>query len=155
MSAPATISKALNLTRVKFYETHLAIINGLLPIRITPKEIEVLARFMSFSGDLSTARFGTTARKMVKQALGLSDGGLGNYLRALKEKGFIAVSENPPYELTINPLLIPNPDRQEYRFLLTNIDHDTPEEEPEVPHVSSSNGSFVKRQMDHAINTAY
>lgn len=122
MSKP--ITKSLSLDKARYYETHLSIINGLLPVRITPKEVEVLARFMSFNGELSEGenRFGTTARKLVKVDLNLSDAGLSNYLKNLTGKGFLFPKEDNPKELMINPILIPDPQVQEYRFLLTNTD---------------------------------
>lgn len=118
------ITKVLNLTKAQYYETHLSIINGLLPVRITPKEIEVLSRFMSFNGELSEEenRFGTTARKLVKQDLNISDAGLSNYLRTLTDKGFLFLGKDGLKDLSINPILVPDPDSQEYRFLLTNTE---------------------------------
>lgn len=136
------ITKALRLPRIKYFETHLAVINGVLPISITPREIEVLSRFMSFSGDLSSPenRFGTTARKLVKQDLGLSDGGLGNYLKSLKDKGFITTGNDD--KLKINPLLMPTSAyQQEYRFLLTNVDE--AQEIAEEPQNVKRNGELV------------
>lgn len=117
------ITKFLKLPRVGYYEAHLSIINGLLPVRITPKEIEVLARFMSFNGEFADDRFGTSARKRVKEEMNISDSGLSGYLRILKDKGFIQFTPDNPKDLSINPILVPDPDSQEYRFLLSNEDH--------------------------------
>ena len=109
------IKKFLNLTHNDYYRQHLAIINAFLPIKLTPKEIDVLALFMSFKGVLEKDRFGTTARKIVMKELNLSSGGLGNYIKSLKEKGFITNA------MTIPAMLIPNPESQEYRFKLNNV----------------------------------
>lgn len=136
------ITKTLKLSRRQYYEVHLSIINGLLPVKMTPKEIEVLSCFMSFTGELGLNRFGTTARKMVKQDLGLSDGGLGNYLKFLREKGFLKQSGT---EWTINPILIPDGSLQEYRFLLIN--GDTSEEE-DAPASTKRNGKKVASYAD-------
>ena len=87
------IAKQLNnLSEEKYFIKHLEIINPLFPtpMRMTSKEIEVLAGFLSLDGDIvKKDRFGTTARKIIKERLSLSDGGLGNYLKTLRQKELI------------------------------------------------------------------
>jgi len=109
------IRKALRLTREEYYKKHLLIINHILPKQMTPKEAEVLAAFMSLQGDIAQDPFGTSGRKIVRQKLGISAGGLGNYLDQLKEKGFITETDR---ELKIIPILIPKGDSQGYQFKL-------------------------------------
>lgn len=88
------IKKALLLEEKDYYTKHLSIINPMLPKSLTPKEVEVLGAFMSLKGEIAQIdRFGTSCRKIVKARLGLSDGGLGNYIKSLKEKGFILLNE--------------------------------------------------------------
>jgi|688.fasta_scaffold13593_17 hypothetical protein len=111
------LSKRLVLDSKRFYNIHLSIVNAIIPTKLTPKEIEILALFMSLKGDIAKDRFGTTARKLVMKELNLSDGGLGNYLKSLKEKGFISPTNE------ILPFLIPNDDKQEYFFQLINEEH--------------------------------
>lgn len=82
---------------------------------MTPKEIEVLARFMSLEGDIALDRFGTSAKKLIKEQLILSDGGLGNYMKALKDKRFVIEREG---KLIVHPALQNNPDEQLYQFKL-------------------------------------
>lgn len=108
--------KSLKLSKADYYETHLLIINHILPIQLTPKEAEVLAAFMSLEGDIAADPFGTSGRKIVRSKLGISPGGLGNYLDQLKKKGFVLESENK--ELTILPILIPDLKVQGYQFKL-------------------------------------
>lgn len=110
------IKKQLKLAHNNYYRQHLAIVNAFLPVKLTPKEIDVLGLFMSFKGVLEQDRFGTTARKIVMAELNLSSGGLGNYIKSLKEKGF--VTEN----MQIPKMLVPNPESQEYSFKLDNRD---------------------------------
>lgn len=112
------LQKIQRLTNERYYEVHLAIINALLPVQLTHKELEVLAHFMSLPLP-EKDRFGTTARKTVKTNLNLSDGGLGNYLKAFKTKGFIIPKEDG-FEL--NPLIAANSNEQFYQFKLENID---------------------------------
>jgi hypothetical protein len=108
-----TISKTLILNKDKYYETHLSIINGVLPVKLTPMEITVLAAFMSL--EEYNDKFCTSARKIVKAKLNLSDGGLGNYLKSLREKKFIMDKDNM---IVIFRPLIPTQDEQTYSFKL-------------------------------------
>jgi len=109
------LRKQMRLDRNTYYKVHLQLINALLPVKLTTKEIEVLARFMSLDGDIAKDRFGTSARKFIKEQLKLSDGGLGNYLKSFKEKGFIIDND-------INPNLIANNEEQLYMFRLVNLE---------------------------------
>lgn len=113
-----TLNKLLELTKERYYEIHLSIVTSILPVKLTSKERQILAYFMSFDGDIARDRFGTTARKIVKHSLNLSDGGLGNYLKSLKEKGFL-IGENGDQ---INPILLCSSDEQVYQFKIVNID---------------------------------
>ncbi len=114
------LRKILRLPRGEYYKTHLQIVNALLPIKLTTKEIEVLAAFMSLDGDIAKDRFGTSARKIIKKDLKLSDGGLGNYLKAFKEKGFVITQD----ELgdIVNPILSVQQDEQNYMVKLVNLE---------------------------------
>lgn len=111
----STIKKTLKLNREDFYKKHLLIINHILPKQMTPKEAEVLAAFMSLTGDLSKDPFSTSGRKIVRNRLNLSAGGLGNYLDTLKDKKFIIEKDKI---ITILPVLIPLGTTQEYQFKL-------------------------------------
>lgn len=103
------------LSEEEYYKKHLQIINPLLPKQLTQKELEVLAGFMALDGDIvKKDRFGTTARKIIKDRLSLSDGGLGNYLKALKEKSFIFKNEFNVLEA--QSMLFPEKDWQGYQF---------------------------------------
>lgn len=113
-----TIQKVLRLSKNQYYETHLLLVNALLPAKMTPKEVEVMARFMALEGDIATDRFGTSARKIIKEELDISDGGLGNYLKSLKNKNFLRL--NPQGKLEIHPLLQNSPTEQIYAFRLEN-----------------------------------
>ena len=109
------IKKIMNVTKEEYFVMHLSIINPLLPIKMTPKEIEVLGTFMSLKGEIAEAdRFGTTCKKIVKEKLDLSDGGLGNYIKTLKEKGFIYYNEEG--KLSILDVLQADKGRQGYMF---------------------------------------
>lgn len=112
------IRKQLKLNKTEYFQTHLAIINCVLPIKLTPMEIKVLAAFMSFTGDIANDRFGSTAKKMVKAELNITSAGLSNYLKSLKEKTFL-ISKEDRYEIL--PILFPNFESQSYEFNLVNL----------------------------------
>lgn len=109
------IRKTLTLNKEEFYKKHLFLINYVLPKQMTPKETEVLAAFMSLEGDIAKDPFGTSGRKIVREKLNLSAGGLGNYLEQLKKKGFIVVNNK---ELEILKVILPNNKQQGYQFKL-------------------------------------
>lgn len=111
------ISKTLRLPRDAYYKRHLQIINHILPISMTDKEVEILGLFIAFQGDIAVEPFGATGRKIVMQKAGLSAGGLTNYLRQLKKKGFIKEIDG---KLTVLPMLFPAKDIQGYQFKLVN-----------------------------------
>ncbi len=100
------------LSNDQFYLKHLSIINNFLPQQLTPKEIEVLAYFMALRGDIALDRFGTSARKIVRNKMNISLAGLANYLGSLKKKGFITS------DMQILPILHPKDNIQEYLFKL-------------------------------------
>lgn len=106
-----------NLGNEEYYVKHLQIINPLLPSvsKMTQKEIEVLAGFMSLSGDLvDKNRFGTSARKEVMSKLNISSGGLGNYLKSFKNKNLIFINDYGVLEL--KEFLIPELNNQGYKI---------------------------------------
>jgi len=115
------IIKTKILSEKKYFETHLALINVLLPIKMTPMEIVVLSRFMLLKGDIAKERFGATARKMVKEDLKISSASLSIYLSTLEGKGFIIKKDG---ETGILPILIPDDKEQLYNFKLV-INEDT------------------------------
>jgi DNA-binding MarR family transcriptional regulator len=118
------VVKTLRLETLDYYKTHLSIINCILPVKITNKEIEVLALYMYFSKSLEDDRFGTVTRKLIRERLGITHQGLSNYINSLVEKSFLIVNQNK--EMSIFPLLHPNPDNQVYMLKLVNIEEFTP-----------------------------
>lgn len=116
------IRKSLRLDSERYYQTHLALINCLLPVegRMTEKEIEVLGIFMSFENELALHRFGPTGRKIVMKKAKISPSGLSNYIGFLENKG-VLIKVGDVY--TINPKLDVNSDTQYYRFrLIKNVE---------------------------------
>lgn len=114
----AVIQKALTLENEEFYRQHLTIINTLLSLDLTEKEIEVLGAFMSLDKSLiKEDMFNTLTRKMVRERKGLSPGGLGNYLKSFVIKK-IATKNELTRKITIKPYLHPDEVMQGYRIKL-------------------------------------
>ena len=106
-----------DLSEYEYYDKHLNIINQFFPVQMTKTEIKILAGFMTLKGDnVKINRFSTDARRMIKERFRMSDGGLGNHIKALKDKKFIYVDENNVYK--INPYLIPAENVQGYQFVI-------------------------------------
>lgn len=102
-----------------YYKKHLELINPFLPVPLTGKEMEVLGGFMSMSGDVAEVdRFGTSSRKVLMKDLGISNGGMGNYLKSLREKGFIKKGEDGVEY--IPKVIFPGDKEQVYMFKLVN-----------------------------------
>lgn len=113
------IQKTLKLSKDQYYQLHLSIVNSFLPIKMTEMEMKVLAKFMTLDGDIAKERFGASARKMVKEQLGLSSAGLSNYIISLTKNGFILENKKD-----ILPILIPEKEEQVYMFKLINFGDD-------------------------------
>lgn len=111
------ITKVLKLPTLKYYETHLSLINCVLPKKMTPREIEIVASFMALRGDLAKYRFGPSARRYIREQLTLSHAGLSNFMGTLAEKGFL-IGEGDT--TTLLPLLVPENGHQIYHFKLVN-----------------------------------
>ena len=110
-----TMKKAVRLSKEEYYKKHLYLINYILPTQMTRKEVEFLAHFMCLEGELKDTPFCTTGRNIVKEKMGVSSGGIGNYLVQLKKKNFITEKDG---KLQILPVLIPNENSQTYMFKL-------------------------------------
>ena len=106
-----------DLSHDDYYLKHLQIINQFFKDPMSNKELLVVAKFMSLTGDLETNRFSTTGRKIVMESLSLSPGGLGNYLNSLYKKGFIFKNNFEVFEL--QSFLLPEKNSQGYQFKIT------------------------------------
>lgn len=112
--------KLLRLPKIEYYKTHLSIVNCVLPVKMTPKELEILATFLSLEGDIARYRFGPSAKKIVMKELNLKPAGLSNHMSSLLEKGFLKKVGDI---VEILPLLIPNKEEQQYLFKIVNTDY--------------------------------
>ena len=113
-----TIYKTIKLKKEDYYRIHLSIINPVLPVTLTPREIDILASFMVFEGDIALDRFGTTAKKMAMESLKLKPSNLSNFMKNLLKKGFIFEKNG---KMEILPILFPEKNKQEYKFRIENL----------------------------------
>lgn len=98
--------KGFELPKLEYYKTHLRIINALFPVNITDKEIEILASFLSLSPEITKDNmFNSFARKQIIESLSLTNGGMSNHIKNMKNKGFIKRTDD---SLFIVPALLPD-----------------------------------------------
>ena len=110
------ISKALVLSKEEYFKKHLLIINPFIPIPLTVKEIEFLATALMVEEQLNVFTFETTGRREIRKIMNISHGGLGNYLRELKDKGYLLEDEKG--HISILDILRPEIEWQGYQFKL-------------------------------------
>jgi len=112
------LGKTLQLENEDYYLKNLEIINTVLPVKLSEKEIEILSLFMTYENNINGDRFSSIIRKEVMKKLSLSPGGLGNHLASMINKGHLVKTlEN---RIQIKPYLFPNPNEQNYHFRLIN-----------------------------------
>jgi DNA-binding MarR family transcriptional regulator len=115
------IQQAFKVNNEIYYNLHLQIINAVLPVRLTDKELEVLSAFMSLDKKLIEENyFNPLARKIVLKKLNLSAAGLSNHLKSMIDKGFL-VKNNMTNLITIKQFLLPEEDGQGYQFKIIKI----------------------------------
>lgn len=113
------VRKSLTLSTMEYYITHLSIINTIIPLslRLTPREIDVLAAFLTLH---IATRFTTIGRKQIRDTLSLSPSSLSNHIKSLIAKKFIIASPDDgvtPIDIAAN--IIPT-STQEYHIRITH-----------------------------------
>lgn len=112
------ITKLIKVSNYDYYVKHLEFLNVLFPVKLSQKEIEVLAAFMAQDKKLiEEDMFNTIVRKKVMKQLNLSPGGLGNHLEKMLTKGFLSKNEITK-KITIQKYLLPESNGQGYRLKL-------------------------------------
>ncbi len=115
------IQKGFKLTNDEYYKFHLNVLNAVLSVKLTEKELDVLAAFMSLDKKIiQDDIFNLMARKKVRELLNLSSAGLGNYLKSLINKGFLIKNEITN-KITIIDILLPDENKQGYMFKIIKI----------------------------------
>lgn len=115
------ITKEIKEEGHMYYVKYLEILNVLLPAKLTHKEIEVLAAFMSQEKNLiEDDMFNGVVRKKVMEKLNLKPGGLGNHLKSMIKKKFLDKNEITK-KITIKPFLMPEDNVQGFRLKITKV----------------------------------
>lgn len=113
------IQQAFKLENQEYYTMHLGIINAVLPVKLTEKELEVLAAFMSLDKSIVEENyFNPVARKKVLKKMDLSPAGLSNHLKSMINKGFLSKNDITN-AITIKVFLLPEEDNQGYQFKIS------------------------------------
>ena len=110
------IQRAFKVENQEYYTMHLQIVNAVLPVKLTDKELEVLSAFMGLDKNIIEENyFNPVARKKVLKRLDLSAAGLSNHLKSMINKGFLT-KNNITNVITIKEFLLPEEDGQGYQF---------------------------------------
>lgn len=120
------IQKELKINSEQYYLMHLNIINSVFSVKLTDKEIEVLAGFMALDKNITgTDMFNTYARRLVKEKLeGMSAGSLSNHLKAMIDKGFLTKDEISN-RISIKEFLLPEDTWQGYQFRIIKVENES------------------------------
>jgi len=115
------ITKVLQVSKFDYYRKHLELLNVILPEdkfpdKLSIKEIEVLAAFMSQDKNLiEEDMFNGVVRKKVMEKLSLKPGGLGNHLKKMIAKNFLSKSDITR-KITLKSFMLPVINNQGYRL---------------------------------------
>ena len=110
------IQKAFKVENQEYYTMHLHIVNAILPVKLTDKELEVLSAFMGLDKNIIEENyFNPVARKKVLKRLDLSAAGLSNHLKSMINKGLLTKNDITN-TITIKEFLLPEEDGQGYQF---------------------------------------
>lgn len=112
------VRKILRLRPSDYYLTHLRLVNAVMPVRMTEKQLEVLAEFMAQDS------FDSRAKKAVRDKLNLTPPNLSNHIKELVLKGFVIqyMDERARRRYKLHDLIKIKPDQTQYQFLLVNED---------------------------------
>ena len=115
------IQQAFKLSPSDYYTMHLQITNAIFAVKLTAKELEVLAAFMSLDPAITKeGHFNPVARKIVRTKLNLVPAGLSNHLREMINKGFLTRNSITKV-ITIKTYLLPEEDGQGYQLRIQKI----------------------------------
>ncbi len=107
------IKKVIYKAGIDYYKAHLEVINPLLPIGLTNKEIDVLSFLMKFNSELKGKLDGLEEdvyRLYLRKELGMTSAALYNHIDRLVAKGAIEDRDTG----AINSILLPNDNSEEY-----------------------------------------
>jgi hypothetical protein len=95
-----TIRVSLKCPSSERYKKALSILSAILPQHLTEKEMKIISLLYELEGERV---LNTEKRKVIREALQISDNDMNNYVRQLKNKSVL--KEIRPKEIGLNPLL--------------------------------------------------
>ena len=115
--------KKETIKRKEFYPKYLKLVNVILPKPLTLREIDVLSAFMELNGDIASERFGTQARRLIRERFKFnSPSNIDNYIKYFKDKG--VVIKDKTNKLILNPRInIPEEEKElelTFRYIFKN-----------------------------------
>jgi|TARA_Y100000310_G_scaffold340276_1_gene435454 SOS-response transcriptional repressor LexA len=115
--------KKETIKRKAFYPKYLKLVNVILPKPLTLREIDILSAFMELNGDIASERFGTQARRLIKERFKFnSPSNIDNYIKYFKDKGVII--KDKTNKLILNPRInIPEGEKElelTFRYIFKN-----------------------------------
>ncbi len=112
------IQQSFKVNSDDYCKLHLSIINTILPVKLSEKEIEVLSSFMALPNDVVIDDyFNPVARKRVMDKCGLKHGGLSNHIKNMINKGFLSRNDITK-RIYIKDFLLPEEEIQGYQIKL-------------------------------------
>lgn len=109
-----TINKILKLNSIEYFTQHIRIINSVLPVKLTEKEIEILGGLLYIFYKEDVYIFSLEGRRLLSNLLKIDHSNLNKYIKGLTNKGFIV--SNKGLE-TLLPLILPTDTKsQQYNF---------------------------------------
>jgi DNA-binding MarR family transcriptional regulator len=114
------VKKVIERSGISYYRTHLEVINPLLPIQMTRKEIEVLSFLIKFREDLRGKLDDLEEdvyRLYLRKKLGMTPAALHNHIKSLVDKGAILDSDSGE----VNNILLPGGDSEEYYIKIKKV----------------------------------
>lgn len=103
------ISKTFYVEGSKVYQKHLEILNGVLPIKLTDKEIDVLATIIKYG-----SRVNQGVKNVIRDDLGMNKSNVNKYIKSLEDKGFIIGG-------AVIPLVVAKAKELSYNFIIKEI----------------------------------
>lgn len=115
------VSKKKIITEgLDYYIQNLNLINTLLGIGMTEKEIAIVAHFLNLPYNVKLEGFlDTYSKKLIRENLNLSNAGLSNYIKNLTMKKVLDRDEETG-RVSINPQVIPEEGWQGYQIKIEN-----------------------------------
>jgi len=113
--------KVFRLDGLDYYRKHLEVLNTLLPVKLTDKEIDIISILLDRDiSDIEDDLLSTDIRRRLRETLNLSHANISTRLKKLEEKGFIRKTVvNKKEKKVLRNFLFPDPSgRTNYEIII-------------------------------------